>query len=262
MLMMKFKPLLTLCCIALLTGCSVFGGPKDDPENWPAERHYQEGKKALKIGDYKGAVEQFENLIARHPFGVYAQQAQLDIAYAYYKYSEPESSIAAADQFIKLYPRHERVDYAYYIKGLARFPEPTLMERWFDLDLAQRNPRETREAFQYFQDLARRYPDSPYAEDAAQRMVYLRNNLARNELYAARFYIRKGAYVAAANRAKFVVEHYDRTPSIPEALAIMAKAYEQLGLTDLANDTQRVSAMNFPVPSSRGKSTPLEDESD
>ena len=242
--------------ILSLSACSFFNNPKDNPENWSAATYYAEAQRALKAGDFKLAVERFEGLISHHPFGPYAQQAQLDLAYAYYKYDEPESSIAAADQFIKLYPRHPRVDYAYYIKGLARFPKVGFFEKRFSLDMAQRDPRTLRESLQSFLELTRRYPSSPYAKDAVQRIIYLRNALARREMYTANFYMRKGAYAAAANRAKYVIEHYDRTPSIPAALALMAKAYDRLGMPALAEDARRVLALNFPDrPKDKG-STP------
>ena len=229
-----------------LSACAFFNNPKDNPEKWSAERFYSEAQRALKSGDFKLAVERFEGLISHHPFGHYAQQAQLEIAYAYYKYDEPESSIAAADQFIKLYPRHAHVDYAYYIKGLARFPKSGYFEKRFSLVLAQRDPRALRESLQSFLELTQRYPKSRYAADAVQRIIYLRNALARGEMYTAGFYMRKGAYAAAANRAKYVIEHYDRTPSIPDALALMAKAYDHLGMPTLAEDTRRVLELNFP----------------
>ena len=229
-----------------LGGCALFKSPVENQDKWSAEKFYEEATRALKAEDYKLAIDRFEGLISHHPFGLYAQQAQLDIAYAYYKYNEPDSAIAAADQFIKLYPRHDRVDYAYYIKGLARFPTPEFMEKSFDLDLAQRDPQSLRESFQYFAELTQRFPDSPYATDARQRMIYLRNALARHEMYAAEYYMERGAYAAAANRAKYVVDHYDRTPSIPAALKMMAKAYERLGMPKLAEDARRVLTLNFP----------------
>lgn len=231
----------------VLGGCALFSNPEGNPENWSAEKYYQEAKRAMEAEDYKLAIERFEGLISHHPFGPYAQQAQLDIAYAYYKYDEPDSSIAAADQFIKLYPRHERLDYAYYIKGLARFPKSDFLEKRFALDFAQRDPHALREAFQFFSELTRRFPTSPYAADARQRMIYLRNALARNEMYAANFYMQRGAYAAAANRAKYVVDHYDRSPSIPDALQLLAQAYEHLGLPKLAEDARRVLKLNFPA---------------
>ena len=237
---------LLFACGLLLSGCSTFGKNEDASEKWPAERFYEEGQKAMKIGDYKQAIEHFENLVSRHPFGVYAQQAQLNIAYAYYKFDEPESSIAAADQFVKLYPRHERVDYAYYIKGLARFPKEDYFEKKFKLDAAQRDPQVVRESFQFFSDLVQRFPNSIYAADAVQRMIYLRNNLARSEMYAADYYMKKEAYIAAANRAKFIIEHYDQSPSVPDALVVMVKAYEKLNERDLASSARRILALNFP----------------
>lgn len=241
----RFVTILMLCGL-LLSGCAMFGKNEDDTEKWSAEKFYEEGQKAMNIGDYKQAIEHFENLVSRHPFGVYAQQAQLNIAYAYYKFDEPDSSVAAADQFIKLYPRNEYVDYAYYIKGLARFPTEDYFERKFDLDPAQRDPQPVRESFQFFSELVQRFPNSRYTADAIQRMTYLRNNLARNELYAADFYMKKQAYVAALNRAKYIIEHYDRTPSVPEALVIMVKAYEELKMPTLADDARRILALNFP----------------
>jgi outer membrane protein assembly factor BamD len=229
-----------------LSACALFHSPDENQEKWSAEKYYSEAQRALKSGDFKLAVDRFEGLISHHPFGPYAQQAQLDIAYAYYKYDEPDSAIAAADQFIKLYPRNPHVDYAYYIKGLARFPKPQFLEKTFSLDMAQRDPRPLHESFKSFQELIQRYPNSHYARDALQRMVFLRDALARGEMYTAKFYMQKGAYAAAANRAKYVVEHYDRTPSIPDALALMANAYDQLGMPVLAEDARRVLKLNFP----------------
>lgn len=229
-----------------LGGCALFNNPADNPDKWSAEKYYAEAKKALKATDYKLAVERFEGLISHHPFGPYAQQAQLDLAYAYYKYNEADSAIAAANQFIKLYPRNERVDYAYYVKGLARFPKSDYLEDVFSLDMAQRDSHALRESFQSFSELVQRFPDSPYTADSIQRIVYLRNALARNEMYAAEFYMRKGAYAAAANRAKYVVEHYDRSPSIPGALSLMATAYDRLGMAHLARDTRRILELNYP----------------
>lgn len=251
-----YRLIITLLIASILGGCSTLNGNDSNPENWSAEKYYEEAKNALKIGDYKLAIERFEGLISHHPFGPYAQQAQLEIAYAYYKYDEADSAIAAADQFIKLYPRHERVDYAYYLKGLARFPKPEFMEETFSLDLAQRDSRVVSESFQYFSDLLQRFPDSPYATDARQRIIYLRNIMARNELYTAEFYMKKGAYAAAANRTKYILEHYDRSPAIPATLKLMAEAYDHLGMPELAADARRVLELNFPNRAGDNVSTP------
>jgi outer membrane protein assembly factor BamD len=237
---------LILLLLTALGGCSMFKGPPENQEKWTVEQFYQEAQRAMKAQDYKLAVERFEGLISHFPFGPYAQQAQLDIAYAYYKYNEPDSAIAAADQFIKLYPRNDHVDYAYYIKGLARFPHWGFLERSFELDLAQRDQQALIESFRSFSELTRRFPDSRYAADARQRMIFLRNALARNEMYAAKFYLQKGAYAAAANRAKYVIEHYDRTPSVPGALKLMAQAYDHLMMPKLAEDARRVLKLNYP----------------
>jgi len=237
---------LVILLLSVLTGCSMFKGKPENQEKWPVERFYQEAQRAMKSEDYKLAIDRFEGLISHFPFGPYAQQAQLDIAYAYYKYNEPESAVGAADQFIKLYPRSEHVDYAYYIKGLARFPHADFLEKKFDLDLAQRDLQSLQDSFRDFAELTQRYPASRYAEDARQRMIFLRNALARDEMYAAEFYMRKGAYAAVVNRTKYVIEHYDRTPSVPGALEMMARAYDHLGMPKLAEATRRVLALNFP----------------
>jgi len=251
-----YRLLALISLILSLSACSFFHKLDDDPDKWSAKRYYQEAQQALNSGDFKLAVDRFEGLISHHPFGPYAQQAQLDLAYAYYKYDEADSAIAAADQFIKLYPRNAHVDYAYYIKGLARFPKPRFMEKSFSLDMAQRDPRTARESLQSFQELTRRFPNSRYAADAVQRIIYLRNDLARGEMYIANFYMHKGAYAAAANRAKYVVDHYDRTPSVPNALALMAKAYDHLGMPALAEDALRVLKLNFPSHSKAAVTNP------
>lgn len=231
--------------IVLATGCAT-QKPATAPVS-DAERLYRQGKEALDAGYYETAIEHFDTLSARYPFGIYAQQAQLDIAYAYYKSEKPESAIAAADHFIKTYPRHPNVDYAYYLRGLANFGQTrSLLDDLTKSDPARRDPRSARESYQYFAELVERFPDSPYTADALQRMVHLRNYLARHEMYVAGYYMKRGAYVAAVNRAKYVIENYPRTPSIPGALRLMVEAYTRLGLEDLASDARRVLELNYP----------------
>ncbi|QKT02982.1 outer membrane protein assembly factor BamD [Ectothiorhodospiraceae bacterium 2226] len=228
-----------------LAGCATLG--RDETADWSAERFYEEGRSAMDAGDYEKAAGLFERLEARFPHGPYAQQAQLELPYAYYRGREPASAIAAADRFIQLHPRHEHVDYAYYIRGLASFQHAeTRMERLFRQDAAERDPQAARESFAYFRELVQRFPDSRYAEDATERMIHLRNMLARYELHVANYYFRRGAMLAAANRAKYVVENYDQTPSVPDALAMMAQAYGELGQDDLADDAREVLRLNFP----------------
>ena len=231
-----------------LSGCASFLDEEKDPIlDWPAQRLYNAGKAALDDGDYEKAVEFYQKLDTRFPFGPLAQQAQMETAYAHYKNNEPASAVAAADRFLKLNPRHSNVDYAYYVKGLARFDQGRgFLDRISPLDPSQRDPGKALESFEDFSALVNRFPKSRYAKDARNRMLYLRNNLAKHELHVANYYMRRGAYVAAANRAKYVIENYDRAPSVPRALVVMAKAYKVLGLTDLSDDAVRVLRLNYP----------------
>jgi len=233
-----------LAAVAVLGACAVF----KEPTPSTAEALYKSAKEALDTGYYDNAIKDYEKLQASYPFGVYAQQAQFDIAYAYYKNNEADSAIAAAEQFIKTYPRHEHVDYAYYLRGLANFAQTNdYFDRPLKQDPARRDPRSAQESFQHFSELVNQFPQSRYAADARQRMIFLKNYLARHELYVADYYMRRKAYVAAANRAQFILENYQRTPTIPQALAILEQAYAALGLKDLADDARRVRELNAPV---------------
>lgn len=233
--------------LVLAAGCASWGKEEDKTRNWSAERLYQEAKLNMENGDYETSIDYYEKLESRFPFGTLAQQAQLDVAYAYYKYDEPASAIAAADRFIKLHPRHPNVDYAYYLKGLVHFSQGrSFFDRFFPRDMSLRDPGAARDAFDAFSELVRRFPNSNYTEDASQRMVYLKNMLAQHEIHIANYYMRRGAYVAAANRARYVVENFQRTPAVPEALVVMAKAYSVMGLDELADDSVRVLRLNYP----------------
>ncbi len=239
-----------LVLLPLLAGVSACGffADKDDPTvGWSAKRLYEEARAALDTGNYQTAIEYYEKLDSRYPFGPHAQQGHLEIVYAYYKGDEPASAIAAADRFIKLHPRHPNVDYVYYIKGLTNFNQGRgILSGLLPTDDSQRDPGAARQAFEDFSELVQRFPESEYSADAAQRMVYLRNNLAEYELHVARYYMRRKAYVAAANRAKYVIENYQRTPSVSDALVLMANAYREMELYDLAADALRVLELNYP----------------
>ncbi len=229
--------------IVLLTGCSTLQ-EKDDSE-LSANELYERAKKALDIKDYEMAITHFDNLETRFPFGIYAQHAQLNSAYAYYKFNESASAIANAERFIN--PRHEHVDYAYYLRGLAKFNQDRdNLDRIFNLDVTQRESGSIQTSFFYFKELVERYPDSRYSPDSRQRMIHLRNLLAQAELHVASYYLSREAFTAAANRAKYIIETLPRTPAIPQALTIMAIAYQQLGLQPLADDALRVRNNNFP----------------
>jgi outer membrane protein assembly factor BamD len=235
------RKLLIPCLLAaLLGGCATTEEAANDPD-----RIYALGKEALRDGYYETAIKHFEDLAARYPFGDNAPQAQLDLAYAYYKFDQPDQAISTADLFIKTYPRHADADYAYYLRGLANFGQTSgFLDDLSRVDPAQRDPRAALESFQHFAELIKRFPDSRYAPDAAQRMVHLKNYLAKHEMFVADYYMKRGAYIAAANRAKHVIETYPQTTAVPHALAVMAEAYERLGLADLAADARRVLELN------------------
>ena len=231
----------------VLTACSSSPDGDDPTSEMTAQEIYAAAKEYMEGLEYESAIEYYEKLESRFPYGPYAAQAQLEIAYAYFKYDEPESAILAAERFIKLHPDHPSVDYAYYLRGLARYnTELSFMANWFDQDPAERDPKSIREAFQYFSELVNRYPKSRYLKDAVQRMYGLRDDMAKYEIFVARYYMNRAAYVAAANRAKYVVKNFQGTSSVAEALATMVKAYAYLDLNDLAKDAQRVLEKNYP----------------
>lgn len=236
-----------LMAISLITGCGLLPDQIDETKNWSASKLYYSAKEALGEGNFERAVKLFETLEARFPYGAYAQQSQLEVAYAYYRDSEPASAIAACERFIKLHPNHPHVDYAYYLRGLANFIEDqSLFSRFGDQDMSARDPKAAREAFDAFQQLVSRFPESKYAPDAIDRMKYLVNNLAASEVHVARYYFKRGAYIAAANRGKYVLEHYQQAPALEEAVALMAKSYDKLGINDLRDDALKVLKLNFP----------------
>jgi outer membrane protein assembly factor BamD len=241
----RLVSLLALAGLVALAGCSGRGKNVDPLDD--ARKLYDKGQKSLTSGNYTTAVSHYEYLQAVYPFSEYAKQAQLDIMYAYYRNGEPDAAREAADQFLLENPTHPRVDYAHYIKGLAYFErERGPMERFFRVDLSKRPPTHLEDSFRSFATVASQFPDSAYAEDSRQRMVYLRNRLADYEIHVAGYYMRRGAFVAAANRAKYVLETYQQTPSVVPALQIMVSAYRQMGLDQLAEDSMTVLQENYP----------------
>lgn len=236
-----------LLAAAALFGCSSLDSTNDETLGWSAQRIYGEAKDAQAGRDWQKAIKLLEKLEARYPYGRYAQQAQLEVAYCQYKDGERASAIAAADRFIKLYPNHPNVDYAWYLKGLVNFNSLEGALSWLTTpDMSDRDPKASRDAFLAFKEVVVRFPDSRYAPDAGARMRYLINALANSEVAVARYYMKRTAYVAAANRAQYAIEHYPQAPSVEEAMAILSQAYNALGLTDLRDSTQRVLLKNFP----------------
>lgn len=233
--------------LGVLSGCGLGGRENDETLGWSAQKLYDEARDSMNSSNWTQAIKYFEKLEARYPYGRYAQQAQLEVAYAYYRDSEPASAIAAADRFIKLHPNHPNVDYAYYLKGITNFNDNQgLFGNLTKEDPAERDPKAARDAFDAFKELVTRYPESKYTPDGLARMKFLVNALASHEVHVARWYVRRGAYVAAANRAQFVLKTYPEAPANEEALALLATAYDSLGMTDLRDDAKRVLEKNFP----------------
>jgi len=229
-------------------GCSSFGWGKDKEEAFAKDspdQIYRDAQGDLRKGNYQGAIARYELLEARYPFSEQARQGQIDLLYAYYKNRSGDSAVDQADEFIRENPTHPRVDYAHYIRGLVYFEGgASALERFFKADIAKRPPHEAEKSFQAFQTLVQQYPTSPYAADARQRMIYLRNRLADYQVAVARYYMKRGAYVGAASRARGVIEVYDGAPAADDALAIMAEAYRRLGVNDLAAVAENVRKAN------------------
>jgi outer membrane protein assembly factor BamD len=233
----------------LLAACASNDDKKyDETRGWSAERLYKEAKSELSAGAYKKAVEYYQKLEARFPYGRYAQQALLELAYAYYKDTEPALALAEVDRFLKLYPENANADYAWYLKGLVNFNEDLgIFGGLANQDMSERDPRSAIESFEAYRSLVERFPASRYAPDAVARMRYLINALANNEVRVADYYLRRRAYVAAVNRAQYVLANYPNTPAVELALIVMVKAYDAMGLTELRDAVDRLLKLNYPA---------------
>lgn len=230
-----------------LSACGLLPDKVDETKGWSASKLYSEASEELDGGHYERAIELFGKLESGYPFGTYAQQAQMEIAYAYYKEQDQAQALAAVERFIKLHPNHANVDYMYYLRGLINFNDQIgFLNFVYEQDPAERDPKATREAFASFKELIEKFPNSKYAPDAVARMKYLVNAMAKYEVYVARYYYRRGAYLASVNRAMGAVSDYRDSPSIEEALFIMIRGYDKLGMTELRDDTMRVFKQNYP----------------
>lgn len=235
--------LLLTCAATILAACA---GRDQLGEDFGADGLYQRGQEAMQAGNYPGAIIYFRQLEARYPFSNLTRQAQLDLIYLFYRSQQPEAAIDAAEEFERENPTHPRVDYTLYMRGLIYFDQaPNIIERLFRVDMTVRPPKDTLRSFSMFQELIRRFPESQYVADAQQRMVYLRNRLATYENHVCRYYIRRGAYVAAVNRGKYALERYPGAPELEDTLQLMIEAYRRLGMTDLAADSERVLMETF-----------------
>ncbi|MFT4615257.1 MAG: outer membrane protein assembly factor BamD [Bacteroidia bacterium] len=243
--MKVLKYLLTIFFSIALIGCA---STDDQPLADTGEQQiYEDAQRYLGNGNFDLAVKSLQLLESRYPFGRYAEQAQLELIYAHFGAYEHEAAVEAANRFIRLHPQHPNIDYAYYMKGLAAYTgNEDIFARFLPTDLTKRDTSHAREAFAEFAQLLSRYPDSPYAADAKARMVSLRNMLSRNEINVANYYLRRGAFLAATNRGRYVVENFQRTPAVADGLAVMAQGYILLGMDDLAQDTIEVLSLNYP----------------
>ncbi len=235
---------LVFVILPFINGCSSQSQRRD---GMTEQEVYQEVQKALDANHWATAIQTLELLEENFPFGTYGEQSQLELIYAHYQAKNYEEVLGSADRFIRLHPQHRNVDYAYYLRGMASFhKENTFLGSLFSVDNAAKDPGAARESYDHFMELISRYPNSPYATDAQKRMVYLRNTLARLEINIANYYFKRGAYVAALKRGNYVVENFQETPAVPDALAVMAQAYYLLGKPKLAAPSVAVLAANFP----------------
>jgi len=243
-MLLTLRRTLLIGLLATLVACA---GREPQTEIGNITEAYEKARESITNRNYRRGIEIFEAIQARFPFSDLSRQIQLELTYAYYKSSQTEQAIEAAETFIRENPIHPRVDYALYIMALSYFEgEPGFTERWFRKDLTKRPPEGVGESYANLRRLVDRYPASPYSADAVQRMVYLKNRLAAYENHVADYYMRRGAYVAALNRARSALEEFHGASGNATSLTIMAEAYEKLGMMDLAQDTRRVLDLNFP----------------
>lgn len=243
---LKHISILGLLLITVITASCSSNDKKDKRIRGSEQDLYQSVQYYLQGSSWELAIEYLESMEENFPFGTYAEQAQLDLIYAHFKSNEHDAAIASAERFIRLHPQHHNVDYAYYMRGIAAFYNETAFSSMYSSDYTTRDPGAAKDAFNHFAQLINRYPKSQYVLDAQKRMVYLRNIIARSEINVANYYFKRGAYVAALNRGRWVVENMQTTPAVPDGLAVMAQAYHLMGMDDLSTDSINVLKHNFP----------------
>ena len=249
------KPLLKIAALIVLSlslaACSSLKN-KDKTRGWSANKIYQEAKSNLHEGDYEEAIELYETLEARYPLGRFAQQAQLETAYAYYKFEEPDSALDAIDRYVRMNPRAKNIDYALYLRGLVNFTRGnSFVDRFLPRSIADLDNVRQKESFHDFSNLLTRYPNSKYAGEAQMRLQHLRNALAQSEVNVGKYYMQRGAYLAAFNRAEYTIKHYQNAPAVVDALVLKIKSARKLGKNDLANASLRVLQTNYPNRASK-----------
>lgn len=238
---------LTIAIAIFLSGCASSGALDGESNELTAAQHYKKAKRLLVKGEYSQAIQYYKKLESRFPSGIYTERAQIELIFSYFKNKQYETAIISADRFIKLHPNHQYVDYAYYLRGIASFDNLTSsVDTLVDQKPDKEDADSIRKTFNYFAQLIQRFPKSIYTPDAIKRMKELRENLARYETRVANYYQRHGAYLAAANRAKYVTENYPDSQVIPDALTIMTHSYRKLGMSQLASDSYRILESNYP----------------
>jgi len=246
-LLAPWRAALAVSLALLMTACGGGASNTDPTANWSAERLYEEAKESVNAGNWNEARTHLNAIEARYPFGVYAQQALLDLAYVNWRDEEPEQALATIARFEQLYPNHRAADYMLYLKGLVTFtPASAFLSNITQQEPAERDPKGLRRSYDAFNELLERFPESTYARDARARLTWLVNTIAMNEVYTARYYLERSAYLAAVNRAQTVITDFQSAPAAEQALYIMVQAYDKLGLTDLRDDARRVLLANYP----------------
>ncbi len=239
------KRSLAILALLLASGCA--STQLDETRDWSPERIYSAAREELEDKNYQKAITYYEKLESRYPYGRYAQMAQIESAYVYWKDNENAQALAACERFLKMHPNHPNADYAYYLKGRINFNEDMGILGFLSVkDLTERDPQAAQDAFDAFRELVTRFPQSRYVPDAQARMSYLVNSLASAEVNVAEYYLRRGAYIAAINRAQFALTNYPRTPAIERALSVLVRAYDRMGMTQLRDDSNRMLVANFP----------------
>ena len=240
------RALIVALLLALLSACAG-SSAEQETETLPVDQLYAEAKSSLDNGNFERSIRYYKRLTSRFPFGDITEQAQLDLAYAQYRRAEYDDAISTVNRFIKTYPAHAKIDYAYYLRGLVNFDRNrSYIDRLIPSQAGNRDQESARQAFNDFGEMLRRYPNSSYAPDARQRMTYILNSLAEYEVHVARYYYSRGAYVAAINRAQIAMTEYQNVPAIEDALGILVNSYNALGMDQLRDDARRVLEKNYP----------------
>ncbi|MFZ9677774.1 MAG: outer membrane protein assembly factor BamD [Quisquiliibacterium sp.] len=259
--MILFSRRLAVVIAAIVLAACNTARTSDETLSWTPEKLYADARDEITSGRYDAGIKLLETLESRYPFGRWAQQAQIDIAYAHYRAGERAQALAAIERFLKLYPNHESLDYVYYLKGLVNFNEQQgWLSKFGGQDLSERDLDAARESFDAFKLVVTRFPESKYANDAEARMKFLVNAMASGEVHIARYYFTRHAFLAAANRAQAAIRKYPQAPAIEEALYILMRSYAQLGLEEQRSDAERVLKANFPNSQLMVRGLPIENK--